>query len=128
MALALDDQNYDLEVAMWQFADVPGKHMFLIMKQLKFEVVHGMWHCTPIQQLGEHIAWLMGDCHVITRSTVPPGLLIKALGHQPVMKVEVQAPALDDLCAASEAQLVEPLHAKDDTKMWLMLPIHVKLA
>jgi hypothetical protein len=73
LALAVEDQNYNPEAAMWQFAYSPGKHMFLIVKQSKFEVVYGMWRCTPIHQLGERIAWLMGDRCMIAGSTVHPG-------------------------------------------------------
>jgi hypothetical protein len=78
MALATEDPNYDPEVAMWQFADAPGKHLFLIVKQSRFEVVYGMRRCNPIHQLGERVAWLMGDRRVIAGSIVHPVLLIKA--------------------------------------------------
>jgi hypothetical protein len=61
IALAMDDQNYDPEVAMWQFADAPGNHMFMAVKQSRFEVMYGMRRCTPVHQLGERITWLMGD-------------------------------------------------------------------
>jgi hypothetical protein len=135
LAIAVNNQQYDQEVAMWQFADAPGKHMFLVVKQSKFEVLYGMRQCTPIHQLGEHVAWLLGDRRVVAGSTVPPGLLIKALGRNTqsdlFAKVEVQAPGLDKLCAATEAQPEEQLHDQDANQAvttWLMLPVHLKLA
>jgi hypothetical protein len=45
--------------------------------------------------------------------------------------VEVQAPALDDLRAAFQAQPGESLQDKDENQTltsWLMLPVHAKLA
>jgi hypothetical protein len=135
MILAFEDQNYDPEAAMWQFADSPGKHMFLVVKQSKFEVVYGMQRCTLVHHLGERIAWLMGDRCVIAGLTVPPGLLIKALGWNTqsdlFTNVDVHAPSLKDLCSATQAQSGESLYDQDANQTvtsWPVLPIQATLA
>jgi hypothetical protein len=135
LALAVGDQHYDPEAAMWQFADSPGKHMFLVVKQSKFEVVYGMRRCTPIHQLGERIAWLVGDRRMIAGSTVPPGLLIKAMGRNTqsdlFTKVDVHAPSLEELRAAAQAHPGESLFDQDANQTvtsWPVLPIQAKLA
>jgi hypothetical protein len=72
---------------------------------------------------------------MIAWSTVHPGMLIKALGQNTqsdlFTKVEVQAPSLEHLCAAFQAQPGGSLQDGDGMQTltsWLLLPVHAKLA
>jgi hypothetical protein len=49
---AAQNPNYDAEEAMFEFADSLERPLFLIVKESRFQVIHGMRQCTPIHRLG----------------------------------------------------------------------------
>jgi hypothetical protein len=56
LVAAAHNPNYDTEEAIIEFADLLEHPLFLIVKESRFQVIHGMRRCTPIHGLGARLS------------------------------------------------------------------------
>jgi hypothetical protein len=129
---AARNPNYDTEEAMFEFADSLEHPLFLVVKDTKFQVIHGMRRCTPIHGLGARLSWLLGDRQLIAGQVVPPppGLIIKAQGQNTqsdlFARIATNAAPLDAILLAFQADPTVALHDLEPAhtiSSWAVLPI-----
>jgi hypothetical protein len=104
---AVWNPNYDAEEAMFKFADLVERPLFLVVKEYRFQVIHGLHQCTPIHGLGARLSWLLGDLQLLARQVVPLGLIIKAQGRNTqsdlFAHIATNAASLDNILLAFQA-------------------------
>jgi hypothetical protein len=135
LAAAEQNPNYDAEEAMFEFADSLERPMFLIVKDSRFELIHGLRRCTPIHGLGGRLSWLLGDRQLIAGSIVPPMLVIKSQGRNTqsdlFARIATNAPTMGVVLAAFQADPMMTLHDPEPhhtISSWAVLPIPEKFA
>jgi hypothetical protein len=127
---ATQNPNYDAEEAMFEFADSLERPLFLIVKESRFEVIHGMRWCTPIHGLGARLSWLLGDRQLIAGQVVPPRLIIKSQGRNTqsdlFARIATNTASLDDIFLAFQADPTVALHDPEPVytiSSWAVLPV-----
>jgi hypothetical protein len=132
---AARNPNYDTEEAMFEFANSLERPLFLVVKESRFEVIHGMRRCTPIHGLGARLSWLLGDRQVIAGQVVPPGLIIKSQGWNTqsdlFARTATNAASLDDILLAFQADPTVALHDPEPIhtiSSWTVLPVPGRFA
>jgi hypothetical protein len=128
-------QNYVPEAALWYYADSLDQNMFLAVVDNKWEVLHGLRRCTPIQGNGGRLTCLQGDRKLLFGSLVQPGLFMKAQH----TNTQVDLFTAMNVRAQSLASLEQTFDANPDKELgdpgrgpvlmgWPLLPIHSKIA
>jgi hypothetical protein len=132
---AARNPNYNAEEIMFEFADSLEHPFFLVVKDTKFQVIHGMRQCTPIHGLGARLSWLLGDRQLIAGQVVPPGLIIKAQGQNIqsdlFARIATNAVPLDAILLAFQADPTVALHDPEPAhtiSSWAVLPIPGRFA
>jgi hypothetical protein len=127
--------NHSPEGTLWYYADSLDKNMFLAVIDNKWEVLHSMRRCTPVQGNGGRLTWLQGDRKLLFGSLVPPPLFLKAQHTNTqadlFQSMSVRAPSLDALVATFDADPTRELGNPSRGPLlhgWPLLPIHPKIA